>query len=77
MPNDTLPLPGEVTGRIEKFWFLMNESELTPEDTGETGATKRGSVNTNLLSAEERVQAGLSLVTVEVYEDVNGRNTVA
>ncbi len=73
MPDDSLPLPAEVTGRVEKFWYLKNESELTPEDTGESSATVRGSINTNLLSAEERIQAGLSMVTIEIYEDFNGR----
>lgn len=73
MPPDTLPLPGEVTGRVEKFWYLLNDSELTPEEDGEKGVTTRGQVNTRQLSVEERISARMSMVTVEVYEDENGR----
>lgn len=77
MPEDTLPLPAEVTGRIEKFWYLLNDSELTAEDTEDSGVTTRGQTNTQQLTAEERIQARLSMVTVEVYEDDNGRRSLA
>ncbi|MBL0921315.1 MAG: type II secretion system protein [Phycisphaerales bacterium] len=77
MPDDTLPLPGEVTGRIEKFWYLLNDSELVDESGGEAGVTTRGQTNTRQLSVQERIQARLSMVTVEVYEDDNGRRSAA
>lgn len=77
MPEDTLPLPAEVTGRVEKFWYLLNDSELTEEDTQDSGVTTRGQTNTQQLSVEDRINARLSMVTVEVYEDDNGRRSLA
>jgi hypothetical protein len=73
MPSPDLPLPAEVTGRIEKFWYLRNISKLTPEGDSAAGSTVRGQVNANLLSTEERITAGITQVTIEVYEDFDGR----
>lgn len=77
MPNDALPLPAEVTGRIEKFWYLREVAKLTPGTDDPTNVSTRGRINTQQLSAEERLETRLSMITIEVYEDADGRRAAA